>query len=347
MQASRHFAPRRLLHRGRAAVERCRAWYRRLPEPVRKTAGWLRSTEFVVTSSSLAFYAMVSLPPMVLIALWITGGFVDDAALRDLGQQVDSRAPEQLPVAAVLRELIDVAARTGPLAVLAAIWPATTYGAALARAFSAIAPGQQRRMRSWRGRLLALAVIAALPLVVFSGLAGLYVLPRLLGSGWPLRLALAAGALVALAAVTAFVYWLFELYDSRWHDLLLGAGTATALVATSTAGYLVYLEVADLTARYGATALATAVLLGLWLLLGNAALLVGYRLVQRRARARCSGGAGPTPPVADGAGRGPQAATARRSSSSASTAAAASATRRSFSPDGQCAQALRATPSAM
>jgi uncharacterized BrkB/YihY/UPF0761 family membrane protein len=340
MPAPRWSARRRLPRRGRAVVERCRAWYRGLPEPVRRTAGWLRSSEFVVTSSSLAFYAMVSLPPMVLIALWIAGGVVDDDALRTLGQQVDSRTPDQLPVAAILRELIDIAARTGPLAVLAAAWPATTYGAALARAFSSIAAGQQHRMRSRRGRLLALAVIAVLPLVVFSGLAALYVLPRLLGSGWPLRLALAAGALTALAALIAFVYWLFELHDSRWDDLLVGAVTATALVAGSTAGYLVYLEFTDLTARYGATALATAVLLGLWLLLGNAALLVGYRLVQRRARGR---GPGPDPddgaePPLDGAHPGSRAGTqaaSRRSSSRASTAASASATRRAFSPDGQ------------
>jgi uncharacterized BrkB/YihY/UPF0761 family membrane protein len=283
------FRTRRLLHRSRAAVERGRAWYRALPGPVRRTVEWLRSSEFVVTSSSLAFYAMLSLPPMILIAFWVAGGVADESALRDLGQQVDSQTPDRLPVAAVLRELIEVAARTGPVAVLAAAWPATTYGAALARAFSSIAPGQQRRMRSWRGRLLALAVIAVLPLVVFSGLAALYVLPRLLGSGWPLRAALAVGALVVLTAVIAFVYWLFELDDSRWDDLLVGAGTATTLVALSTGGYLIYLEFAAVTERYGTTALATAVLLGLWLLLGNAALLVGYRLVQRREQRRRGG----------------------------------------------------------
>jgi uncharacterized BrkB/YihY/UPF0761 family membrane protein len=272
--------------RFRRVVDRARRRYRALPAPARRLAGWLRSSEFVVTSSSLAFYAMVSLPPMVLIAFWVAGGLVDDAALRELGRQVDSRTPNQLPVATVLRELIDVAARTGPVAVLTAAWPATAYGAALARAFSEIAAEDDRRIRSWRGRLLALAVIAVLPLVVFSGLAALYVLPRLLGAGWPLRLALAAGALVLLAGLVTWLYWLFELRDTRWDDLLLGAATATGLVTTSTAGYLGYLEYADFTARYGATALATAVLLGLWLLLANASLLVGYRLALGRARRR-------------------------------------------------------------
>lgn len=279
------------------------AGYRRLPEPIRRFLAWLRSPEFVTTSSSLAFYAMVSLPPMVLLGFWIAGWFVDGSALQDLGNQVDSSAPEQLPVADVLRALIDVAAQAGPVAAVAAVWPATTYGAALARAFSGIAPESERRIRGWKGRLLALVVIAALPLVVFSGLATLYLVPRLLGSGLELQLALAVGALVALTAVIALIYSLFELRETRWHDALVGAGTATGLVALTTGGYLVYLEFADFTQRYGATALATAVLLGLWLLLGNAALLAGYRVMSRRAlrrseRGRRRGTGSPTPPAA-------------------------------------------------
>ncbi|RFU18972.1 YhjD/YihY/BrkB family envelope integrity protein [Geodermatophilus marinus] len=253
---------------------------------MRRLAGWLASPEFVTTSSSLAFYAMVSLPPMILIAFWIAGGVVDESALEDLGRAVDTRTPDQLPVAGILRGLIDVAMATGPVAVVAAVWPATTYGAALARAFTEIAPGERRRVRGWRGRVLALALIAVLPVVVFSGLAALYLLPRLLGSGWPLRLALAGAAVTGLTALVALVYWLFEVHDTRWGDVAVGAAAAAGLVAASTGGYLVYLEFADFTERYGPTALATAVLLGLWLLLGNAALLTGYRITLRRARDR-------------------------------------------------------------
>jgi uncharacterized BrkB/YihY/UPF0761 family membrane protein len=267
--------------------------YRRLPEPVRRFVAWVRSPEFVTTSSSLAFYAMISLPPMTLLGFWIAGWFVDEAALQDLGNQVDSSAPERLPAADVLRALIDVAAQAGPLAAVAAVWPATTYGAALARAFSDIAPESERRIRGWKGRLLTLVVIAALPVVVFSGLATVYVVPRLLGSGAALQLALGAGALVALVAVISLIYALFELRDTRWHDVVSGAATATALVALSTTGYLLYLEFADFTQRYGATALATAVLLGLWLLLGNAALLTGYRVMSKRALRRSGRSAPP------------------------------------------------------
>ncbi|MGY1847912.1 MULTISPECIES: YihY/virulence factor BrkB family protein [unclassified Blastococcus] len=260
--------------------------YRRVPEPARRFLAWLRSPEFLTTSSSLAFYAMVSLPPMVLLGFWGAGLVVDQSALQDLGTEVDAQAPDQLPVADVLRALIDVAAETGPVAAVAAVWPATTYGAALARALSEVAPRSEQRMRGWKGRLLALAIIAVLPVAVFSGLAALYLVPRLLGSGTAVRIAMGLGSLALLGVLIGLVYALFRLWETRISDVVVGAATATCLVAATTGGYLVYLEYADFTARYGATALATAVLLGLWLLLGNAALIAGYRVMARRVHAR-------------------------------------------------------------
>ncbi|WP_175484195.1 YihY/virulence factor BrkB family protein [Modestobacter sp. DSM 44400] len=257
--------------------------------------GWLRSPEFVTTSSSLAFYALISLPPMVLLGFWIAGWFIDESTLADLGTEVDSRSPDQLPAADVLRALIEVAARTGPVAAVAAIWPATTYGAALARAFTAVAPQAQRRIRGWRGRLLALVLIATVPLVVFSGLAALYLVPQVVGQGRLLTVALVAGALLILGVMIGLLYSLFRLRETGIGDVVVGAATATGLVSVTTAGYVLYLQYADFTERYGATGLATAVLLGLWLLLGNAALLVGYRLMLKRAARRQPGAPAPRP----------------------------------------------------
>jgi uncharacterized BrkB/YihY/UPF0761 family membrane protein len=258
--------------------------YARLPRPVRRFADWLRSPEFVTTSSSLAFYAMISLPPMVLLGFWVAGWFVDESTLQDLGAQVQDQAPAQLPVAEILLALIDVAAQTGPLAAVAAVWPATTYGAALARAFSQVAPQSERRIQGWKGRSFALVLIAVLPLVVFSGLAALYLVPRLLGSGPALRVVMGLGSLLILSLIIALIYGLFELRDNAWTDVVVGAATATGIVAATTGAYLAYLEFTDFTSRYGATALATAVLLGLWLLLGNAALIIGYRVMSRRGQ---------------------------------------------------------------
>ncbi|MGY2079810.1 YihY/virulence factor BrkB family protein [Modestobacter sp. SYSU DS0657] len=274
----------RLLDSGRRRTARARE---RLPRPVVRFGRWLRSPELSTVSASLAFYAMISLPPMVLIAFWVAGVFVSDETLQGLGSEVDGQTPQQLPVGDVLRELIDIASQVGVFAVVGAVWPATAYGAALARAFSRVAPESQRRIQGWRGRLLALAIIAALPVVVFGALAALYLVPRLLGSGWWLTALLGAGAFAVLTAVIGLVFALYRLRDAHWSDLAIGALTASGLVAVGTAGYLVYLEFfADFSQRYGSSWLATAVLLGLWLLLGNAVLLVGYRVMLRRALRR-------------------------------------------------------------
>jgi len=195
------------------------------------------------------------------------------------------------------------------------VWPATTYGAALARAFTAVAPQAQHRIRGWRGRLLALGLIAMLPLVVFCGLAAIFLVPQVVGQGALLTVALGVGSLLVLGTLIGVLYAMFRLRDTSLGDVVVGAAVATGLVGVATAGYLVYLQFADFTQRYGATGLATAVLLGLWLLLANAALLVGYRLMLKRAARRDP--AAPEPRPAEetddpaGAAAAPAAATAR------------------------------------
>ena len=302
--------------RVRGVRRQLRHGWQAVPAPVQRFLGWLRSPEFVTTSSSLAFYAMISIPPMVLLGFWIAGWFIDESTLTDLGTEVDSRSPDQLPVADVLRALIEVAARTGPVAAIAAVWPATTYGAALARAFTAVAPEAEHRIRGWRGRLLALVLIATLPFVVFTSLATLYLVPQVVGQGMLLTVALGVGALLVLGTLIGLLYALFRLQDTSIGDVAAGAAVATGLVGLTTGGYLVYLQFADFTQRYGATGLATAVLLGLWLLLANAALLVGYRLALKRAARRRPGAPEPrsaedTPEPAEetaapGGGRSPR-----------------------------------------
>lgn len=258
-----------------------------MPARARRVAGWLRSDEFITTSSSLAFYAMISVPPMVLIALWVTGAVVADETLQELGGQVEQSAPDSLPVGEVVRSLVDLAADAGALSVLAAAWPATTYGAALGRAFENVAPRSPDELPGWKGRLLALVLVAALPLVVVGGVAVLYVVPRLLDDRpGSLTAGLAVGGVLALAALVALVFQLYAVRHTTWRDVLVGAGVATAAITAVSGAYLLYLQVADFEQRYGRTWLATAVLLGLWLLLVHAMLLLGYRVMLRRARGR-------------------------------------------------------------
>jgi hypothetical protein len=92
---------------------------------VQRFGRWLIGDELFTTGSSLAFYALLSLPPMVLIGLWFVGVFVDDGSLQSLGQDVEGQAPDALPIGDVVRSLVDVATQVGWLSILAAVWPST------------------------------------------------------------------------------------------------------------------------------------------------------------------------------------------------------------------------------
>jgi YihY family inner membrane protein len=256
-----------------------------VPEPIQRFVGWLRSDDFFSTSSSLAYYAMISLAPMVLVALWIVGAFVPDETLENLGSDVEQSSPDQLPVGDIVRQLIEVATTIGFLSVLGALWPATAYGAALARAFSRITPDQERRVQGMQGRLFALVIVALMPLAVFGGLALFFVGPRLLpDAGAWLPIAFGVGAYAVVVAVVAVIFTLFRMTGTEPSDIVVGSLASATLMAVATGVYLVYLEFfADFEENYGASSLATTVLLGLWLMVVNAMMIVGYRLMLHKA----------------------------------------------------------------
>lgn len=273
------------LEQVRGAAESARG---RVPEPVMKIWRWLSGAEFYLTSSSLAFYALISLPPMSLIALWAVSGFVDVDVLRQLGDEVSEGAPDEFEIGEVVAGLIETATSVGWVSVVTALWPASAYGAALAKAFGMIAPEAEREVQGWKGRLLALVLIAVLPLVVFAGIAVAFVVPQLLDvDGLAFQAMLVAAAALVYFLVVLAIYALFQVRDETTLDLVVGAALATGGQAVLTVGYLLYLVVgADFEETYGQTALAAVVLLGLYLLFSNAVLLSSYRYVLRRCRLR-------------------------------------------------------------
>jgi uncharacterized BrkB/YihY/UPF0761 family membrane protein len=260
----------------------------RTPGPVKKLLGWFTGDEFFTTSSSLAFYALISIPPMTIIALWIAGGFVDADQLRELGEELSDGAPDELEIHEIVAGLIEVATSVGWVSVLTAFWPATAYGAALAKGFGMIASEPERDVKGWKGRILSLGVVALLPMAVFGAIALSFLGPRLLGAG---GLALRALFLLAAAAlyfvVVLLVFRLFRVRDETLGDLFLGAGLATLGQAGLTVGYLLYLQFgADFEETYGRSSLAIVVLLALYLLFSNALLLSCYRYILRRCHER-------------------------------------------------------------
>lgn len=127
--------------------------------------------------------------------------------------------------------------------------------------------------------------------MVFAALAVFSFGPDLLGSD-DVVLSVAAGlaAVAALTVVVAMIFSSFQMRDTTPSDVAAGALVATGLQVVVTSAYVVYLELfADFQSKCGASQLAVVVLLGLWLLLSNAVLLVAYRYMLRRCARRAQG----------------------------------------------------------
>jgi len=189
---------------------------RYLPGPTAHLVSWARSDESLSTAASLAFFALVSLPPTALIGFWAAGLMAGDERISQLGEQLAALAPAEMGADGMLLQLVEVAATLGWTSVLAALWPATAYGAGLARAFDRLTPTGRRRMDGLRGRVLVVVLIALLPLLILGALLVVLFLPQLLGEQVVVRvLGLALAGLIAVAALTAILALLYAVLPRR------------------------------------------------------------------------------------------------------------------------------------
>ena len=272
---------------------RVRAGLRRVPRPVRRLVGWARSDESLLNAAALSFYALMSLPPMVLVAFWVVGGVAGDAQLERAGRALSGWLPRQVDGTAVLAHMTAVAGSVGWFSVLAAVWPATWYGAGLSRSLDRITEGGERRFDGVRGRLLGLCLVLVLPLGVLAVLLVALVAPGLAGHGaWSYALGVAVGAglgLVALTGLLAAVYEVFGTYDVRWRETTLGGGLAALATVVVSAGFVLYVRLAGASGygtKYGGHLLGSVALFALWVYLVHLVVLSGYRFTTNRARRR-------------------------------------------------------------
>lgn len=258
-----------------------------LPTPAARLVAWARSDEALSTAAGLAFFALVAAVPSVLIALWVTGSVVGfDSLLAALQRVTASVDSEDAQGAAFLEQAIEVSRRLGWGSVVAAVWPATTYGAGLARAFDRLTPERQRPMDGIRGRLLGIVVVAMLPIVMLGALA-LVVFAPAGDAGWVIG-TLGGGAMsfLAVAGVTGVIFHLFSPVDVGPRASVRGGLVSSGLVLVSTVGFALYLRVGSGNEQqYASSTVALVVLLGLWLYLVNAALVVGYKAALQHAGA--------------------------------------------------------------
>jgi uncharacterized BrkB/YihY/UPF0761 family membrane protein len=235
-------------------------------------------------SAGLGFYALVSIPPIVIVALWLAGLVAGDDSVERLADQIGRVAPKDLGIDRAVRQISEQGTSLGLSAMAIGLWPATAYGAGLVRAFERLAVGRKSRERTpMLGRLLMLTVV--LPLFVlgsilasFAGASALgdALIGRLLG----LVLALVAGFIGASLAV-ALIYRIFPPERLAWRQIVRGTVVAAVGIAVLSLGLVLYANLgANFGEHYVSSGLTAVVLTAVWLFLSNALLLVGYKTAQ-------------------------------------------------------------------
>lgn len=245
-----------------------------------------RADDLFLYAAALAFYGLISVAPLVVVALWVTSLVVGPAEVHHVADDLARLAPPALGADRALVEVARLGTTLGLTALAVALWPATAYGSALVRVLDRM--GGDRTTRGLRQRGSALLLVGLVPVLVLCGLVATYAGSATLGDSDAeivvgLAVGLVAGFAAAVAAV-AVVYRVFPRSPPTWRATLRGALTAAGSVSVLSAGYVAYLRLgANFERRYASDALGALVLLGLWLFAANTALLVGYRFARRSA----------------------------------------------------------------
>ena len=248
-----------------------------------------RADDVFLHAAALAFYALISVAPLVVVALWVTALVVGAGQVHDVADHLARLAPAALGADRALQRVANLSTTLGLAAVVAALWPATAYGAGLVRVLDRIAG--ERDGRGLRGRGAGLLLVCLVPVLVLGSLLAGYAGAAALGES---RTDVAAGlclglvlSFAATVAAVAAIYKIFPRTPPTWRETLRGALVAAASVAVLSVGYVAYLRLgANFEQRYASDALASVVLLGVWLYAVNIALLVGYRVARREVRRR-------------------------------------------------------------
>lgn len=83
----------------------------RLPPQAVDVVERLRTQDVLLYAASLAFYAVVSIVPFLLVGFWLTGLFMGTERIEELAADLTPFAPTELEVEELVRSLLHVPAK--------------------------------------------------------------------------------------------------------------------------------------------------------------------------------------------------------------------------------------------
>ncbi|MDX1659527.1 MAG: YhjD/YihY/BrkB family envelope integrity protein [Nitriliruptorales bacterium] len=250
----------------------------RLPQPLQPVLERLVERDILLAGSSLAFYGLVSLLPLLLIAFAtvdaVAGG---DTLTRFTRQAVQSGSTA---VGSFVGDLTDQSGSLSWVTVLAALWPATAYGGGLRRALVRTTEGEESAPGLW-GRLMGLGLVFVLPAIVLAGMPLTFFLVEVTSTtaagfllGWGLALLV---GVVAGTGVAAAIYGVFAPQDFGFIDTIRTAALVATVTTLFSLGFVLYLRVGSVEQRFGGATTGAVVLMGVWLFVANVLLLAGHQ----------------------------------------------------------------------
>jgi membrane protein len=232
-------------------------------------------------ASGLAFYALVSLTPLLILMVWVASLVMPDTELRELSRQVARLTPPDLGAGRAVLRIAELGTGLGVASIVGVLWPASSYGAGLKRAFIHLSLVERERHPGLRGR--GLLLILLLPLFVIGSLAAAIAVTGLFTDGldrvvgWVA--ALPAAFLGTWVAMTV-IYRMFPPDVLSWSRIVRAAAFTAAGVSVLSVIFTVFMNVADFRDQYAISAVAAVVLVALWLFWTNVLVLVGYRVAR-------------------------------------------------------------------
>src|SRR5437588_1252677 len=253
----------------------------RLPKRVRVVFERARGQDVLLFASGLSFYALVSVVPLAIFVIWLSSLIFGDQRIHALAHELRRVAPKNLDAGGFVQRVARLGTSLGVPALLTTLWPATSYGAGLRRAFDRLGPKNPKEPKGLKGRGLALVIL--LPLFVMGSLVGSYAGTAVLGDSAidkviGVVLALVIG-FVGTAIAAALIYRIFPPERMSFRSILHGTIWSASTISLLSLGFTLFVNIgANFQQPYGTGGRAALVLLAVWLFLANALLLVGYRV---------------------------------------------------------------------